>query len=187
MNFKEWLEAFRIDPKKISDFSNTMNTYVSNPEATSSGRVEDGTSKDKFPDELKNWELLGKGLFAGKDMKDIIPYAVPRSTPWVLASTDKNKPNKRSLFILKKDKPSITKYNPWLTSFDPNNFNTLKSGELFSQEPKLPIKQEKIRNVMRFIGKWIKVIFVDDLHEIMRDFNRQGINYDYEDPQGLIS
>ena len=54
MNFKEWLEAFRIDPEKISDFSNTMNTYVSNPEGTSSGRVEDGTTKDKFPNELND-------------------------------------------------------------------------------------------------------------------------------------
>ncbi|MEI7488796.1 MAG: hypothetical protein WCJ72_15590 [Chryseobacterium sp.] len=182
MNFKEWLEAFRIDPEKISDFSN-MNTYVGNPEGTSSARVEDGTTKKNLPDELKNWELM-KGLFAGKDMKDIIPYAIPRSIPWVLASIDKNK---RSLFIQRKDKPSIAKYNPWLTSFDSNNFKILKSGELFTQEPNLPLKQEKIRNVMKFIGKWMKVIFVDDLRETMRDLNRQGINYDYEDTQGLIS
>lgn len=183
MNFKQWLEAFRIDPKKISDFSN-MNTYVGNPERTSSARVEDGTTKDKFPDELKNWDLMGKGVFAGKDMKDIIPYAIPRSIPWVLASIDKNK---RSLFIQKKDKPSITKYNPWLTSFDPNNFKTLKSGELFTQKPPSPLKQEKIRNVMKFIGKWMKVIFVDDLRETMQVLDRQGINYDSEDPEGLIS
>ena len=185
MNFKQWLEgleAFRIDPEKISDFSN-MNTYVGNPERTSSARVKDGTT---IPDELKNWDLMGKGVFAGKDMKDIIPYAIPRSIPWILAS-DKNKPNKRSLFIQKKDKPAITKYSPWLTSFDSNNFKTLKSGELFTQEPPSPLKQEKIRNVMKFIGKWMKVIFVDDLRETMQALDRQGINYDSEDPEGLIS
>ena len=63
----------------------------------------------------------------------------------------------------------------------------MKSGELFTQEPPSPLKQEKIRNVMKFIGKWMKVIFVDDLRETMQALDRQGINYDSEDPEGLIS
>lgn len=173
MNFKQWLEAFRIDSQKIDDFSKNLQNYYASPDESSSGKF----TNDKLPSEFKHWKPLGKGLFAGKEKEDVIPYALPRDLSWIKAYVDPKRP---TLFINKNDKHLLSNYNPTLSYFDSNKFKTLKSGELFSKLPELPERQEKIRNVISFIKQWMNVYFVDDLIQTKKDLTRKKIDFDSE-------
>jgi len=109
-------------------------------------------------------------------MKEVIPYAIPRNVPWVLT----HYPKRRILYVEKKYSQMIRSYSPWLTKFDTKNFQQLPSKEYFSTNPGMPLKQEKIRNVIKFIKKWIDIQFVDDLKLTMNELDQKGISYDKE-------
>jgi hypothetical protein len=78
LTFREFLENFvyRFDQEKIGDFSKGLKTYYRSPDWTSSGTF---SGEEKIP---SDWQKE-TGLFAG-DLKDVIPYAVPRDVKWVV-------------------------------------------------------------------------------------------------------
>jgi hypothetical protein len=170
MNFKQWLEAYRIDKEKITDFAQDMKSYYHNSDFTKSGTFQNEPIPSDF-------NLQSKGLFAGENLKDIIPYAVPRNTSWILAHKDSKRP---TLYLLKKDQKEIKNYKPWLTKFDDKNFKKLQSGELFTQKPNSPVRQEKIRNSINFIKQWMNIQFVDDLDYVANYLNSENIPFDSE-------
>lgn len=170
MKFKQWLEAYRIDSEKIPDFSKELKTYFRSPDYFSSGTF----SNDILPDQFKNWKFMGKGLFASKNLKDVVPYAIPRNIPWILANPNSNKP---TLYIDKKYQYKLKQYNPYLTKLNPKDFSELPSGELFSQLPKNIEKQELIKNPVKFIKQYMNLTFVNDLKQTKIKLEKENIPF----------
>lgn len=167
IGFKQWMEnkVYRLDPNRVNNYTLGLKTYAHNDDWTSS-KVADNTN------DLKN---RSTGLFAGK-LKDIIPYAIPRNVPWVLAHI----PNRPSLYIQKTDYPQVRGSRPWLSAMDSSSFEEVPSGEYFSKRLGSPIRQDRVRNAIQFIKKWMDIWTVDDLDNVIRDLKDRNIPFSTE-------
>jgi len=159
--------VYRIDPEQIQDFSD-LRTYHHNKDWTHSGTFHDPLS---VPDGYQQT----KGLF-GDTLRNVVPYAVPRNTPWILHHLRK----RPTLIFNEKDKQAITRHRPHLSKFPDQQFSRLPSGEMFSTNPGTPTHQELIRKPLNFIKRWYDIEFVPDLETVKRRFKRQGVLFDSE-------
>jgi len=165
----DWLESvYRIDQNPISDFSSDLKTYYRSPDWSSSGSF---SNQENIP---KDW-LKEVGLFGGK-LKNIIPYATPRNVRWIVTK-DLSRP---TVIFAEKDKQAITSYRPYLSKFSQSSFTQQSNGEFFSHDPKQAMKQEMIRNPLRFMQKWYNVKFVPNLDDYAKQLKSQDINFDSE-------
>lgn len=160
--------VYRIDSDQIKDFAQNLRTYHHNQDWTHSGTFDD-------PRAVPHGYNQSKGLF-GDDLKNVVPYAVPRNTPWI-----RHYLYKRPTVVFElKDKQNIINHRPHLSVFPDQHFNRLPSGEMFSTNPGTPDRQEQIRKPLNFIKRWYDVKFVPDLKKLARYFKRQGVLFDSE-------
>ena len=168
-NFSVQAEAvYRVDSERISDFSQGMRTYHHNKDWTHSGTFQD-------PRAVPAGYQQTKGLF-GDDLKNVVPYAVPRNTPWILRRSGK----RPTLVFNEKDKQAISAHRPYLSAFPDGQFSRLPSGEMFSSNPGTPERQQAIRKPLNFIRQWYDVQFVPDLQAFAANLKSQGVLFDSE-------
>jgi len=109
IRYTEWLEqnnVYRIDQDKIGNFSSKLRSYHRNSDWTSSGTF------DKESDVPSDW-TKETGLFAG-DLKDVIPYAVPRDVKWIVTHENPKRP---TVIFNQLDKTRIISHRPYLSQF----------------------------------------------------------------------
>jgi hypothetical protein len=167
-NYEMNESVYRIDSDRVDDFSKNLRTYYHNRDWTHSGTFQDPRS---VPDGYQQ----AKGLF-GDTLRNVVPYAVPRNTPWILHYLRK----RPTLVFNEKDKQAIASHRPHLSTFPDQQFSRLPSGEMFSTNPGTPTHQEPIRKPLNFIKRWYDVEFVPDLKTVKRHFKRQGVLFDSE-------
>lgn len=162
--------VYRLDPTLITDFSKGLRTYMHTPDWTGSGVAE--------PDaELPTGWQKTKALFAGGDMQEIAPYVVPRDIRWLW----RHDPD--MLYFDNKDRARIENNRTWLSTFDASDFEYLaQSGEYISKNPpSKPLKQQLINDPVQFMqDNGYEVMFVDDLDDMRRELDAQGIDYNSE-------
>lgn len=176
MKFRYWLETkenpHRIDTSQITDFNPGLKNYWFDPKGTGSGGTE-----------MPGWNKR-TGLFAGK-LKDVIPYATPRNTRWMVLNAESKRP---TVIFDVKDKPTIVNHRPFLSKFPSQDFEFLpSSGEYFSEKPPSAIRQEKIRNPLAFINQWYNIQFVPDIESAAQELLRKGIHFNAEGLYDILS
>jgi hypothetical protein len=172
LDFKKWYEnefVYRIDKDPIKDFSSSLKTYYRSPDWGSSGTFG---SEEKIP---SDWQKE-TGLFAG-NLKQVIPYATPRDTKWLVTYEDPKRP---TVIFNQRDRGNILSYRPHLSKFSASKFIKVPSGEFFSTDPKAALKQEIVRNPLKFMKKWYNVLFVPDLEQTAKDLRSKNIHFDSE-------
>lgn len=172
MSFKEWLEnqdVYRVDPSRVSDFSQNLKTYHRSPDWSSSGTFE------KESDVPADWQKE-TGLFAGQ-LKDVVPYAVPRDVRWIITYGNPKRP---TVTFEEVDKPKIVGNQPYLSRFPASQFNQTPSGEFFSGNPNQLSKQEAIRKPLNFIRRWYEVRFVPNLEKLANQLRTQNVEFSSE-------
>lgn len=151
---KQLKTVHRIDPNLINDFEKTPKTYYHTSDWTASGDSPEGLPVN----DIKK----STGLFAG-EKKHIAPFAVTAAAgrdAKFITTAGKGRPN---LVIDKKTHSKLKTGNAFLSSFAAPNFSQTHSGEYFSGSPGKTTKQQRIRNVPRFLKRHFNVNVVDDI------------------------
>lgn len=156
--FKEFMAeaVYRVDDRKVKDFSKNLKTYASNKKGTESGTFAD-------PSEIpKDWKVQ-KGLYGTTDKAGTVGYVFPRGTKNVTTERPSKTGGKKTTMVI--DKRPKAGHAPTLSTFDqtPDWKQTAKgSAEVFSSSPSKPSSQEKIKDPMKFAkDQGVRVIVGD--------------------------
>jgi hypothetical protein len=170
--FREYVEnnfVYRIDKDRIGDFSNNLRNYWHAPNWGSSGTF---SNAEEIP---PDWSKI-TGLFAG-ELKNVIPYAVPRNVKWIVTWENPKRP---TVHFNENDRRRIIAHRPYLSKFSTNTFQKVPSGEFFSGNPGSPAKQDVVRNPLNFIRKWYNIQFVPNIATLAKQLKSQNIQFDAE-------
>ena len=150
--------VYRIDSKRIPDFSKDMKTYYHNADYTMSGRTWFPQAKGK-----------SQGVYA-QDRLFTALYATGGSSgrsPTRYVATYNTQPP--TVYFNRADADRLKNNRSYLTVFDARNFRRLPSGEWFSDDPGRPVQQKLITDPFQYIQDtgW-RVEIVDDLRPVLK-------------------
>ena len=156
----------RIDSEPIKDFAQGMQTYYHTKDFSKSGQFQSGMKIPK--------EYTGKmtGVYAG-DPTFTALYATGNANQTRYVA--KYGPGQPVVYFDRKDIPAMRSRRTYLTVFDGSKFKKLPTGEYFSSDPGLPVKQEEIADPFQYIKNqgW-EFRIVDDLPAVL--FKLQNLN-----------
>jgi hypothetical protein len=162
----------RIDSQKIENFSSNLKSYYRNSDWTTIGSYDDNKSPEGFK--------KVQGLFADDAHFNAI-YAAgdPYDNQYVTFEDPKTK--KSVVVFSKENETKIKNYKSYVSVFEKKGFKKLPSGEYFSKKPSKPIDQIEITNPVKYMQDqgWI-VQFVDDIHETIKELNKNNLEWNGE-------
>jgi len=156
----------RIDSKPIADFGKNMQTYYHTDDFSSSGQFDKDTSIPK--------EYTGKmtGVYAGDPVFTAL-YATGNANQTRYVA--QYGPGQPIVWFDKKDIPAMRSRKTYLTVFDARNFKKLPTGEYFSSNPGMPVKQVAISDPFQYIRNqgW-EFRITDDLPAVLKKLKQQN-------------
>ena len=167
----------RIDSQQIPDFAKNMQTYYHTKNFSQSGQFAPG---NKIP---KKYTGKITGVYAGDPLFTAL-YATGNANQTRYVA--KYGPGQPTVYFDRKDIPAMRARQTYLTVFDGSRFKRLPTGEYFSDNPGLPIKQEPITDPFQYIKNqgW-EFRIVDDLPAVLKQLKAQKVKYGAEGMNSL--